>query len=37
MTYGQLNRYIAQLKASGFDAVPQMVQLRRKVAFPSSR
>jgi len=34
MTYGQLNRYITQLKASGFDAVPQMVQLRRKVAFP---
>jgi len=34
MTYGQLSRYITQLKASGFDAVPQMVQLRRKVAFP---
>jgi LPS export ABC transporter permease LptF/LPS export ABC transporter permease LptG len=34
MTYGQLSRYITQLEASGFDAVPQMVQLRRKVAFP---
>ena len=34
MTYDQLSRYITQLKASGFDAVPQMVQLRRKVAFP---
>ena len=34
MTYGELDRYITQLKASGIDAVPQMVQLRRKVAFP---
>ena len=34
MTYGQLDRYITQLRASGFDAVPQTVQLRRKVAFP---
>jgi LPS export ABC transporter permease LptG len=34
MTYGQLNDYITQLKASGFNAVPPMVQLQRKVAFP---
>ena len=34
MTYGQLDRYITQLKASGFDAAPQTVQLQRKVAFP---
>ena len=34
MTYGQLSDYITQLKASGFNAVPHMVQLQRKVAFP---
>jgi LPS export ABC transporter permease LptG/LPS export ABC transporter permease LptF len=34
MTYAQLSDYIAQLKASGFNAVPPMVQLQRKVAFP---
>jgi LPS export ABC transporter permease LptG/LPS export ABC transporter permease LptF len=34
MTYGQLKRYIDQLKVSGFDAVPYMVQLQRKIAFP---
>jgi LPS export ABC transporter permease LptG/LPS export ABC transporter permease LptF len=34
MTYRQLNDYITQLKASGFNAVPPMVQLQRKVAFP---
>jgi LPS export ABC transporter permease LptG/LPS export ABC transporter permease LptF len=34
MTYGQLNDYITQLKASGFNAVPPTVQLQRKVAFP---
>jgi LPS export ABC transporter permease LptG len=34
MTYAQLSEYIAQLKASGFNAVPPMVQLQRKVAFP---
>ena len=34
MTYGQLSDYITQLKASGFNAVPPMVQLQRKVAFP---
>ena len=34
MTYDQLNRYIAQLRTSGFQVVPYMVQLQRKVAFP---
>src|SRR5947209_14131146 len=34
MTYGQLRSYIAQLRTSGFDAVPQMVELQRKIAFP---
>jgi LPS export ABC transporter permease LptG/LPS export ABC transporter permease LptF len=34
LTYGQLSDYITRLKASGFNAVPQMVQLQRKVAFP---
>jgi LPS export ABC transporter permease LptG/LPS export ABC transporter permease LptF len=34
MTYDQLERYIAQLRASGFQVVPYMVQLQRKVAFP---
>ena len=34
MTYGQLRNYIAQLRTSGFNAVPQMVELQRKVAFP---
>ena len=34
MTYGQLKAYIAQLKTSGFDVVPYVVQLQRKVAFP---
>jgi LPS export ABC transporter permease LptG len=34
MTYGQLANYIEQLKASGFNTVPPMVQLQRKVAFP---
>ena len=34
MTYGQLKRYIVQLRASGFHVVPYMVQLQRKVAFP---
>jgi LPS export ABC transporter permease LptG len=34
LTYGQLSEYITRLKASGFNAVPQMVQLQRKVAFP---
>src|SRR5690349_4998614 len=34
MTYGQLRAYIDTLRASGFNAVPYMVQLQRKVAFP---
>jgi LPS export ABC transporter permease LptG/LPS export ABC transporter permease LptF len=34
MTYGQLSDYIEQLRASGFNALPMMVQLQRKVAFP---
>jgi LPS export ABC transporter permease LptG/LPS export ABC transporter permease LptF len=34
MTYEQLGRYVKQLQASGYHAVPYMVQLQRKVAFP---
>jgi LPS export ABC transporter permease LptG/LPS export ABC transporter permease LptF len=34
MTYTQLRSYIETLRASGFNAVPYMVQLQRKVAFP---
>jgi LPS export ABC transporter permease LptF/LPS export ABC transporter permease LptG len=34
MTYGELKRYIGQLQASGYHAVPYMVQLQRKAAFP---
>jgi LPS export ABC transporter permease LptG/LPS export ABC transporter permease LptF len=34
MTYGELKRYIVQLRLSGFHVVPYMVQLQRKVAFP---
>jgi LPS export ABC transporter permease LptF/LPS export ABC transporter permease LptG len=34
MTYGQLKRYVTQLRASGFNAVPNMVELQRKVSFP---
>jgi LPS export ABC transporter permease LptF/LPS export ABC transporter permease LptG len=34
LTYGQLRDHIRQLRASGFNAIPQMVQLQRKVAFP---
>lgn len=34
MTYGQLKEYIAQLQVSGFNAIPQMVELQRRVAFP---
>jgi LPS export ABC transporter permease LptF/LPS export ABC transporter permease LptG len=34
MTYRELKRYIGQLQASGYHAVPYMVQLQRKVAFP---
>lgn len=34
MTYGQLRTYVAQLRARGYHAVPYMVQLQQKVAFP---
>jgi LPS export ABC transporter permease LptG/LPS export ABC transporter permease LptF len=34
MTYGQLKRYVTQLRSSGFNAVPDMVALQRKVSFP---
>ncbi|HET6960722.1 MAG TPA: LptF/LptG family permease [Vicinamibacterales bacterium] len=34
MTYAELKHYIGQLQASGYHAVPYMVQLQRKVAFP---
>jgi LPS export ABC transporter permease LptF/LPS export ABC transporter permease LptG len=34
MTYGQLKQYVAQLKVGGYDVVPYLVALQRKVAFP---
>jgi len=34
LTYGELRNYIEQLRASGSDAAPFVVALRRKVAFP---
>ncbi len=34
MTYGQLRRYIAELRASGFNVVPYEVELYRKLSFP---
>ena len=34
MTYGQLKIYVTKLRASGFNAVPNMVELQRKVSFP---
>ena len=34
MTYGQLKDYVAQLQASGYNVMPYMVALQRKVAFP---
>ncbi len=34
MTFGELKQYISQLESSGYHAVPYMVQLQRKVAFP---
>src|SRR5258708_13992455 len=33
-TYGHFRGYIGLLKSSGFNAVPQRVELQRKVAFP---
>ena len=34
MTFAELKQYIKQLQTSGYHAVPYMVQLQRKVAFP---
>jgi LPS export ABC transporter permease LptG len=34
MTFNQLREYIARLRASGANVVPQMVALQRKIAFP---
>jgi lipopolysaccharide export LptBFGC system permease protein LptF len=34
MTYGQLKQYVEQLKLGGYDVVPYLVELQRKVAFP---
>ncbi len=34
MSYGELQRYITQLQAGGFNVVPNQVALQRKVAFP---
>ena len=34
MTYGQLKQYVAQLQLGGYDVVPYLVALQRKVAFP---
>jgi LPS export ABC transporter permease LptG/LPS export ABC transporter permease LptF len=34
MTVPQLKRYIDELKASGLNVVPQMIELQKKLAFP---
>ncbi len=34
MSYGELQQYIRQLQAGGFNVVPNQVALQRKVAFP---
>jgi LPS export ABC transporter permease LptG/LPS export ABC transporter permease LptF len=34
MSYSQLQRYITQLKTSGFDVIAQQVALERKASFP---
>jgi LPS export ABC transporter permease LptF/LPS export ABC transporter permease LptG len=34
MTYAQLRRYISDLRAAGFNVVPQTVALYRKISFP---
>ncbi len=34
MNYRELDRYIAELSASGFDVVPLRVELQRKLSFP---
>jgi len=34
MSYGQLREHVARLRASGFNVVPYLVELHRKLAFP---
>jgi len=34
MTYGQLKEYVARLRVGGYNVMPYMVALQRKVAFP---
>ena len=34
MSYGQLKRYIGELRTSGFNTTPYAVELQRKVSFP---
>ena len=34
MTYSQLKQYVEELQASGFNVVPYLVALQRKLAFP---
>ena len=34
MSYWQLRRYVTELRASGFNVVPYLVDLHRKLAFP---
>jgi lipopolysaccharide export LptBFGC system permease protein LptF len=34
MTYGRLRRYIAEMRAAGFNVVPFLVDLHQKVSFP---
>jgi lipopolysaccharide export LptBFGC system permease protein LptF len=34
MTYGELNEYVAQLRVGGYNVMPYLVALQRKVAFP---
>lgn len=34
MTYGELRKYVAQLRTGGYNVMPYMVSLQRKVAFP---
>lgn len=34
MTYGQLKQYVSELQAGGYNVVPFLVALQRKIAFP---
>jgi lipopolysaccharide export LptBFGC system permease protein LptF len=34
MTYGQLSNYVSQLQRGGYNVVPLLVALQRKIAFP---